>query len=283
MALCLLLPCFLGACSSLSVNNPWRQVQTPTTSPPESIGSYAAGCLRGAIPIEMTGDGFQVMRPMRHRYYGHPRLIAYIRDLARAAASKNIGDLLIGDLGQPRGGPTTSTHASHQTGLEADIWFLQVPKGRVLTVSERGVLQSPPLVVGDFAGLSRDWKPKEIKLLKLAASDERVDRIFVNPVIKKKICNSHRGEPWVDKLRPWWGHDDHFHVRLKCVEADAFCNNGGEDPLPVGDGCDATLDAWFSPEQKEKEKRLREHPKPSGLPRLPPACDAVLKEQSRKE
>jgi len=218
------------------------------------------------------------MRPSRRRFYGHPRLIAFIRDLARNSAAHNLNTLLIGDLGQPKGGPTTSSHSSHQNGLEVDIWFLQLPKGHVPTSEEREKLESPPLVTPDFVGLNKDWNPVEIKLLEIAASDPRVDRIFVNPVIKKTICDSHRGEAWVAKLRPWWDHDDHFHVRLKCAEQDVHCTSGSEDPLPPGDSCDATLDAWFTPEQKAKEKEFREHPKPSGMPVLPAECKAVLNE-----
>lgn len=267
-----------SACSISHRNNPWRQAQTPTATPSESIGSYAAGCLRGAVPLEMTGEGFQVMRPSRHRFYGHPRLISFIKDLARNVAAQNLDPLLIGDLGQPKGGPTMSSHASHQTGLEVDIWYMHAPKERVLTAEEREKLESPPLVNPDFAGLNQDWHSDLIEILKLAASDPRVDRMFVNPVIKKTICDSHRGEPWVAKLRPWWDHDDHFHVRLKCSEQDARCNAGAEDPLAPGDGCDATLDAWFTPEKKAEEKRMREHPQPSRMPKLPRECRKVLKE-----
>jgi hypothetical protein len=37
--------------------------------------------------------------------------------------------LYIGDISQPRGGPMTSGHASHQIGLDADIWMLPPRSG----------------------------------------------------------------------------------------------------------------------------------------------------------
>ncbi len=37
---------------------------------------------------------------------------------------------------QPRGGPTLSGHASHQTGLDADIWLTPMPN-RQLSRKER--------------------------------------------------------------------------------------------------------------------------------------------------
>ena len=54
-------------------------------------------------------------------------------------------------------------------------------------------------------------------MLEVAASDPVVDRIFVNPVIKRELCTHEPpGSLWLRKLRPWWGHHDHFHVRLRC-------------------------------------------------------------------
>ncbi|MBI3554491.1 MAG: penicillin-insensitive murein endopeptidase [Elusimicrobia bacterium] len=257
-------------------DDPWKRVRHPTTTPPEAIGGYSAGCLRGGKAIELTGRGFQVMRLSRRRYFGHPALLDYIRAFASSERAAGLGSLLIGDMAQPRGGPTLSGHASHQTGLDVDIWFLQTASGKVLTPEEREKLSSPSLVIGDFDSLSPHWNPAEMDVLKIAASDPKVERIFVNPMIKKEICAHHAGEAWLGRLRPWWGHNDHFHVRLVCPAGEAHCKAQGSPP--AGDGCGADLAEWFTPEKREEAKRMKEHPTPPTMPTLPPLCAQVLTE-----
>ncbi|MDX1607259.1 MAG: penicillin-insensitive murein endopeptidase, partial [Candidatus Competibacterales bacterium] len=94
----------------------------PAPGPAQVHGFYSAGCVQGARPLALRGDHHQVMRPSRNRYYGHPALIDFIERLGRTAADHGVR-LLVGDLAQPRGGPMDSGHRSHQSGLDADIWF----------------------------------------------------------------------------------------------------------------------------------------------------------------
>ena len=126
----------------------WARLTTPVKGEAESIGKYNAGCLRGAASLPLEGQGYQVMRLSRHRYYGHPKLIEFIRHLGETAASQNFGTLLVGDLGQPRGGPTLNGHRSHQTGLDVDIWFLlsEQANRRLLTEDERETLNATSMV-----------------------------------------------------------------------------------------------------------------------------------------
>lgn len=264
-----------SGCALWRVKNPWAQVQAPAPGTAEAIGGYANGCARGSVALDLSGPGYEVMRPSRRRFYGNPKLVAFLKDLAAKATAANLNTLMIGDLGMPRGGPTLSAHASHQTGLDVDIWYRQQPAGKTLTNEERETLETPSMVTQYFGPLNAAWNPNEIEILKLAASSDGVDRIFVNPSIKKHICELHRGEAWVARLRPWWGHDDHFHVRLQCPTTDKLCVNRA-DPIPPGDSCDATLDDWFSDKNKAKEKDLAENSKPSAMPKLPPECQAVL-------
>ena len=88
----------------------------PPPAKPASIGSYSNGCLLGGVALPRPGPGFELMRLGRNRRYGHPALVAYIKRLAAAARKKKVGTLLVGDLGQPRGGPTPTGHRSHQAG-----------------------------------------------------------------------------------------------------------------------------------------------------------------------
>ena len=102
-----------------------------------SYGAYNRGCLAGAKMLDTDGPNWQAMRLSRNRNWGHPALIAYIEKLA-ADAKKLDGwpGLLVGDLSQPRGGPMLSGHASHQIGLDAEIWLRPAPE-KPLSVEER--------------------------------------------------------------------------------------------------------------------------------------------------
>ncbi|MGJ0484610.1 MAG: penicillin-insensitive murein endopeptidase [Methylomicrobium sp.] len=255
--------------------NRWAKVTTSAEISPlaESIGSYTAGCLSGAVELPPNGIGYQVMRLSRHRYYGHPDLKNFIETLGRSVASQHLGVLLIGDMGQPRGGPTLTGHRSHQNGLDVDIWFLlsRQAETRTLAYTERENW-SAPSVLRDHSDLidSRQWTEANERILQLTAEMPEVDRLFVNASIKRELCRTHAGQKWLRKIRPWWKHDDHFHIRLKCPMNSRFCEP--QETLPVGDGCDASLAWWFTAEAKSPVNKLP----PPKAPVLPARCDQVL-------
>ena len=80
----------------------------------------------------------------------------------------------------------------------------------------------------------------------------------------------------MDKVRPWYGHNDHIHVRLKCPADSPNCRK--QPPVPGGDGCAAKeLDYWFSDKVLHPQITEPEHPpKALTLADLPPACKTVL-------
>jgi penicillin-insensitive murein endopeptidase len=249
----------------------WGEVLSPAPGTPRAIGSYTAGCVQGAVPLPLDGSGYQVMRPQRRRFFGHPVLIRYLQELGAATHQQELGMLLIGDLGQPRGGPMPSGHRSHQIGLDADIWFWLPNDGMVLSVADRETVGAPSMLT--TAGRVLDaqlWSPRQAEVLRLAVGFDVVARIFVNPVIKKAMCEQFPGASWLQKLRPWWGHDDHFHVRLRCPAGQTACRD--QDSLPAGDGCGVELDWWFSEE-------ARTPPPPVDVTKvpLPAACEAILR------
>ncbi len=253
----------------------WAQVNKPTqTTKTQSIGTYTSGCIDGAVVLPANGIGYQVMRPSRNRAYGHPDLKNFIIKLGQTSTNQHWGSLLIGDLGQARGGPTISGHRSHQTGLDVDIWFLlsNHANSHQLSNDEREHWSAPSVLLKDTDYLDpRHWSDTNEKILAAAASMPEVDRIFVNPSIKKELCWHYYKEDWVRKIRPWWHHDDHFHVRLKCPVDNTNCQS--QESLPKGNGCDSELDWWFSYEAK--------HPTPNKLitkpVALPKLCTDVLK------
>lgn len=255
--------------------NRWADITLPAALGPvaESIGSYTAGCLSGAVELPPNGTGYQVMRLSRHRYYGHPDLKNIIEALGQSVAAQHLGVLLIGDMGQPRGGPTLTGHRSHQNGLDVDIWFLlsKQAESRTLADNEREKW-SAPSVLRDHSDLidSRQWSKANERILQITAEMPEVDRVFVNASVKRELCRSHPGQSWLRKIRPWWKHDDHFHVRLKCPIASPYCEK--QEPLPAGDGCDASLAWWFSAEAQAPAKKLP----PSKALVLPARCAQVL-------
>jgi len=101
-----------------------------------------------------------------------------------------------------------------------------------------------------------------------------VNRIFVSPAIKRDMCRRYPQASWLYRLRPWWGHEDHFHVRLQCPADSPLCQE--QDPLdPLDNGCGADLDWWFSAEADREWTRLRTSKEPRRFPALPATCTAM--------
>ena len=248
----------------------WSGVSKPSDQAAQALGFYSRGCLAGAEALPLQGDGFQVMRPQRNRYYGHPKLIALLKRLGRYAQQRH-ARVLIGDLSQPRGGPMSYGHASHQIGLDADVWFQHIPHRQALP--RREAEQRPMISVVDRAtGQLRfdRWSPLYRDVLRFVVQQPEVERIFVNPVIKQALCRDPANHVWLRKIRAWWGHDAHFHVRLTCPSGSVLCKP--QKPPPLGSGCDHYLDRWVE-EQKSPRPRLYKPRKPLVLPQ---SCDAVL-------
>jgi penicillin-insensitive murein endopeptidase len=273
LASTLLLGVFSTA-TQASTADDWSKITQPNkATTTQSIGKYDGGCVSGAVPLPLEGTGYQVMRLSRSRYFGHPDLIRFIENLGRAANDQKIGTLLVGDLGQPRGGPSLSGHRSHQTGLDVDIWFMLSPIASThkLDANERETWGAPSMLASNSDTIdNQQWTGQHEKMLEAAARMPEVERIFVNPSIKRLLCTNKANHGWLRKIRPWWKHDDHFHVRLKCPDGNPHCTS--QAALPEGNGCDASLAYWFSEEAKHPKKPQA---KP-GRPRLPDRCDAVL-------
>jgi penicillin-insensitive murein endopeptidase len=248
-------------------------IVTPAPGAGQPIGSYTKGCLAGAIEMPADGPGWQVMRPSRNRAWGHPALIAFLQRLAAAGGSAGWPGLLIGDLAQPRGGPMLTGHASHQLGIEGDIWLTPMPDRR-LTETERNEMSATSVVADNGQDIDPAvWRPEHRRLLELAARDPAVDRIFVNPAIKRALCREATGDRgWLRRIRPWFGHNYHFHVRLACPAGATQCRH--QEPLPPGDGCGTDLAWWFTPDAKLPQPI--QPPRPLRVSDLPPTCAALV-------
>ena len=244
---------------------------TPGPAPLEAraIGSFARGCLAGAKALPVDGETWQVMRLSRNRRWGHPDLISVVERIARRAPSEaKWRGLLVGDISQPRGGPMLTGHASHQIGLDADIWLTPMPN-RVLTRDERENMSATNLARSDWMDVDPAvYTPSHLALLRLAAKEKAVARIFVNPAIKVALCRDAGADRnWLSKVRPMWGHNYHFHIRIACPANDATCV---DQPLPGdGDGCGAELQDWLKKQYAAMNKPKRP-PGPQGKPKPQP-------------
>jgi len=262
----------------------FSRVKLPSLGKALAIGYYPRGCLSGGVELPVNGPTWQVMRLSRNRNWGHPELVHFLERFAPLAA-KATGwkGILVGDMAQPRGGPLPFGHLSHQIGLDVDIWFMPMP-AHTLSNDEREKTSAINLVSDDWKHINpKTWTPQHIAFIRTAAEQPGVERVLVNAAIKKELCRVDNGKhsSWLDKVRPWYGHHDHIHVRMKCPADSPNCRK--QPPVPGDDGCSASaLDYWFS------DKVLHPKPKPPGPPPrplmlsdLPPACKTVVSAPAR--
>lgn len=253
------------------------RVAGPTAGQPAAIGSFSRGCLNGAVQLPESGPTWQAMRLSRNRNWGHPEMIGFLQGLSRAAQQAGWRGLYIGDISQPRGGPMTSGHASHQLGLDADIWMLPPPT-LGLSPQQRENLSSVSVVANGGTALSGNWTGGHMSIMRAAARDPRVERIFVDPVAKVAMCQMETGNrDWLRKIRPINNHDFHFHVRMNCP-AGSICQT--PNPIPAGDGC-AEAQEWINiridpsrakPSTPDPNYR---HPRTYRMSDLPAQCSTV--------
>lgn len=260
-------------------------MKLPARAAPAAYGSYAKGCIAGAVAIPVDGPNWQAMRLSRNRRWGHPQMISLIEQLSKDAPSVGWPGILIGDVSQPRGGPMLSGHASHQIGLDADIWLTPMPDRRMSAKEREDLPFTSMLKENKFLTVNdKVWTPAHARLIMLAAGYPQVERIFVNPAIKKKLCDTWTGDrSALGKVRPIYGHDAHFHIRIGCPQGTAGCKP--QAAVGPGDGCDKSLAWWFTDEpwakpKKDPNAKPPKPPRPMQLSDLPKACAVVLQAPS---
>jgi penicillin-insensitive murein endopeptidase len=221
-------------------------MKLPAAMPPRSIGTYAKGCMAGGVALPATGDAWQIMRPSRNRNWGNPNLVNLVERLARdAKAQDGWNGLLVGDIAQPRGGP-----------------------------------MEPQLVTKSRTELNRDvWTEADAKLIKRAANYAEVARIFVHPPIKAELCRWATGDrSWLAKVRPYYGHNYHFHIRMRCPDGVAGCKNQWTPKPNDGTGCGDELAYWMG---SKPWKRTRPDPNAKPPKPVPPLTIASLPAECR--
>ncbi|UAW97412.1 penicillin-insensitive murein endopeptidase [Halopseudomonas nanhaiensis] len=240
----------------------WSSVPGPLPGEPQIIGHHGGACLIGAMELPSEGPGYQAVDLERRRHFGHPELLDYVQTLGERFDAAGLGIMLIGDMAQPRGGPMSYGHVSHQSGLDVDVWFrLDLPQ---LDRSERENLEQPIVVDAETGEIDRQlWTDTHAQMIRMAADDARVSRIFVDAAIKRDLCERDwEDRAWLRRIRPWAAHDEHLHVRLKCPPGSHACVDQPEPP--PGEGCDNLAPT----------PRTALEPSPNRT--LPQACAAVL-------
>ncbi len=246
---------------------------TPAPGPVHVIGS-GLGCIAGAERLPDEAPGLQTVRLSQSSFWGHPEAIANVLTLGQRAKAAGLPDLYMGDLSLPRGGPMPGGHASHQRGLDADVYLDVVGPHPMLPRAAREGIEPPSLVRPDGRAVDpARWRPEHVALLKLATTLPLMDRVLVNPAIKKQLCETVTGDrSWLRFIRPWYGHAAHMHISFKCPAGQPDCASLA--PPPAGEGCDASLQWWFDRLDHKPEPAPATKPPPK--PKLPAACVKML-------
>jgi murein endopeptidase len=162
-----------------------------------ALGTPSAGRLvRGVqLPAEradfFTWDPVQRKRPNRSwRRWGTDRLVRIVLRIVReyAAAHPSAPRVGIGDLSRPRGGPFGPKHASHQNGLDVDVYYPRLDRRE----------RPPRRVVQIHRGLAQDLVDRFVRA--------GAETVYVGP------STGFTGPPGV--VQVLWNHDNHLHARF---------------------------------------------------------------------
>jgi murein endopeptidase len=179
--------------------NPERRIRWRRS---RALGTPTAGRLVDGVKLPASGTHFvtwdPVLRrsPNRHwRRFGTDRLVRLLLEVAREhrAAHPGARPLLIGDLSRPHGGDFGIRfgpigHASHQNGLDADIYYPRGDRAR----------RAPRTAADIDRRRSQDIVDRFVRA--------GVTRVFVGP------GTGLTGPPGI--VQPIPNHDNHLHVRL---------------------------------------------------------------------
>ncbi len=163
-----------------------------------AIGQPTAGALVRATKLPAEGRHFVTWDYNRHsspspmeRRYGTGHLVRVVLTVAAefGRAHPGAGRLVIGDLSRPKGGGWGSgAHASHQNGLDVDIYY-----------PRRDRRERAPMSVSQIDhGLAQDLVNRFVRA--------GAQYAFVGP------NTSLRGRRGI--VMVWPNHDNHLHVRL---------------------------------------------------------------------
>jgi murein endopeptidase len=198
----------LGLATAAFVDPISRDVLVPAETRPapteihwrlsRALGSPANGGLVRGVQLPAEGATFFTWDPVLHRVpnrgwrrWGTDRLVRLVLRISReyAVAHPDAPRLGIGDFSRQRGGPFGPKHATHQNGLDVDVYYPRLD------------------------GLERP--PKRVTQIDLELAQDLVDR-FVRAGVDLMYVGPNtglRGPPGV--VQVLWNHDNHVHVRIR--------------------------------------------------------------------
>jgi murein endopeptidase len=168
-----------------------------------AVGDPAAGRLIRGVRLPSEGEHFYTWDPVKRRSpnrpwrrWGTDRLVRVLLQVAREyrSAHPRARRMAIGDLSRPRGGDFGPRfgyigHASHQNGLDADIYYPRADR--------------------------RPRAPKYASQIDRALSQELVDRFVAKGAVAIYVGpNTGLGGPPA-VVQPLVNHDNHLHVRIR--------------------------------------------------------------------
>ena len=221
------------------------------------IGFYSKGKLKNATPLSMDGPGYIHLFQKRGRHFGSEGLIQIVERSAEQFFEWDPSSerLQIGDVAAQFGGHI-GRHASHQNGLDVDLVYFRTNRHEQsldhIDGFEETFVTKGGGVTSNF-DTQRNWQ-----FLQILMATGRVERIFVDPAIKREFCASIKAPRNTDeiealrRLRPYPDHADHWHIRLTCPPTSPKCVV--QAAVPAGDGCSSIDADLFTAELMEREE-----------------------------
>jgi murein endopeptidase len=163
-----------------------------------ALGTPGDGRLVRGVRLPGDGAHFFTWDPLLHRSpnrawrrWGTDQLVRVILRVTKefAAAHPRAARIGVGDLSRPHGGYFGPKHATHQNGLDADVYY--------------------PRLDG------RERPPTRVEQIDLRLAQELVD-LFVAAGAELVYVGPNTpltGPPGV--VIPLWNHDNHLHVRIR--------------------------------------------------------------------
>jgi penicillin-insensitive murein endopeptidase len=218
-----------------------------------SVGLPHSGVQTDATELPAKGPGYTRFRPRSPTYWGSPRLVEAIQEVASTVDGALPGGapLVVGDL-SAKGGGQIPRHNSHRTGRDVDLLFY-------VTTPAGVPVRSPGFVRFESDGMAelgseylrldveRQWllfkallSSRSVEVQWLFVSRD-LEALIVDYALARETDLELVWQAETVMLQPGDSapHDDHVHLRIACRPEEAVlgCEGGGprwewQAPLP---------------------------------------------------
>jgi murein endopeptidase len=240
IACCLLLNSGLAFSATKKKAPPKSVLPVPKTKGSHAVGKPSDGALYGSQKIPAKGKAIGILpdHRARNRYYATEALVKLLTTTSTDFFKTYKRRVLVGDLSAKRGGKI-SGHASHQSGLDADLaLFYTNIKGKPVeakgftTLDDNGASNNQKL----FFDANTTWL--FVKAL-LAHPEVQVQYVFLYDPLVQLLLEAAKQDGASDELLERVAlivrqpsdsskHDDHMHLRIYCPDdAEELCEQTG--------------------------------------------------------